>query len=101
MRRPDPITILVRNQALVLEAHGVDPTAAWSEAEGHVARVLEELAQAGLQDMYLAVALRRARVYRMRCQGQTVRVICERLGISLTIAKDDYRAEMHRRRVPA
>jgi hypothetical protein len=96
--RPDPITILVCNQARILEAHGVEPAKAWAEAETHVAAVLEELAQAGLADMYLSVALRRARVYRMRCAGQTVRVICERLGVCRALVVRDYRAELDRRR---
>ena len=95
--RPDPIEILVRHQTAALEAHGVDSNFARTEAEERVAQVLEQLAQLGLKDVYLGVALSRARVYRMRCAGHTVQVICERLGISRTIEYEDYRAELRRR----
>ena len=96
--RPDPVEILVRNHAAALEAEGSSPTMAREKAEAHIGDVLEELGALGLADVYLGVALRRARVYRMRCQGHTVRVICERLGVCERLVQLDYRAELDRRR---
>ena len=101
MNRPDPIEILVSHQTTILVRCGRSPEQARAEAEDIVAVILEDLGRIGLQDVYLGVALRRARVYRMKSQGLTVTVICERLGICLTQAKKDYRAELLRRRLAA
>lgn len=96
--RPDAIEILVRHQAAALVRRGVLIEAARKEAEDIVAVLLEDLARIGLADVYLSVALRRNHVYRMRCQGLTFRVICERLGIHRVTAQSDYKAELLRRR---
>ena len=96
--KPDPIEILVQHQAAALIRCGRPVEDARKEAEDIVAVVLEDLARSGLQDVYLSVALRRNRVYRLRCQGHTFRVICERLGVTRQQAHTDYRAELLRRR---
>ena len=98
MIRPDPIEILVRNQAAAHMNAGMPPGAALEQAETTVATILEELAQIGLADVYLSVALRRARVYRMRVQCMKVSAICERIGIGRTQVFKDIRAELERRR---
>ena len=98
--KPDAIEILVSHQAAALVRHGtpLDRAQAEAEAEDIVAGVLADLNRIGLQDVYLGVALRRAKVYRLRCQGHTFRVICERLGVTRQQAAEDYRREMLRRR---
>ena len=96
--KPDPIEILVAHQRAALVRHGTPLDKADEEAEGIVASVLEDLGRLGLQDVYLGVALRRARVYRLRCQGVHFRVICELLGVTRQQAHHDYRAELLRRR---
>ena len=101
MNRPDPIDILVRNQAEALMAHGVSQARAFEEAEVRVAKVLDELNQIGLADTYLRVAIRRARVYRLRCQGESIDSVCETLNIRHTTEWLDYRAELTRRRLCA
>jgi hypothetical protein len=97
--KPDPIEILVRHQEAALVRHGTPMDQAHAEAVAIVDGVLEDLARLDLRDVYLSVILRRARVYRMKCQGLKVSVICERLGIGPSQAKLDYRAELLRRRV--
>ena len=96
--KPDAIEILVSHQAAALVRHGTPMDRAQAEAEDIVAGVLADLNRIGLQDVYLGVALRRAKVYRLRCQGHTFRVICERLGVTRQQAAEDYRREMLRRR---
>ena len=98
MRR-DPISILVSNQTRALVARGVPDAEAVTEAEACVRGILEELNQAGLADVYIGVAIRRQRVYEMRCQGNTISAIQERLGIAGTQIKKDYLAELTRRRI--
>ena len=100
-RRPDAIEILVRNQTAVLVRHGMHPDVARREAEENVAVILEDLARIGLDDVYLSVALRRARVYRFRCQGLPEAVISVRLGISTRQVERDYTQELLRRRYVA
>ena len=96
--KPDAIEILVSHQAAALVRHGTPIDKARAEAEDIVAGVLADLNRIGLQDVYLSVALRRARVYRLKCQGVHLKAICERLEICPTQAKKDYRAELLRRR---
>jgi len=98
MTRPDPIEILERHQAAALVRHGASLEEAAREATAIVDTVLNTLAALGLKDEYLYVVIRRARVYRMRSQGLTVKVVGERLGISRSQVKVDYSAEMNRRR---
>lgn len=95
---PDAIDILVSHQTAALVRYGRPLEQARLEAEEIVAGVLEDMARLGLKDVYLSVALRRARVYRLKCQGLKVAVICERLGICPAQAKVDYKAELLRRR---
>jgi hypothetical protein len=101
MIRPDPIEILVSHQTAALVRCGRPMGVARKEAEDIVAVVLEDLARIGLADVYLSVALRRARVYRMKSSGLTATVISERLGVCMTQIKKDYRAELLRRRMVA
>ena len=96
--KPDAIEILVQHQRAALVRHGTPMDRAQAEAEDIVAGVLADLNRIGLQDVYLGVALRRAKVYRLRCQGHAFRVICERLGVTRQQAAEDYRREMLRRR---
>ena len=98
MSRPDAISILVKNQIAALEAHGVAPELAQAEAEERVHRLLDEMAQIGLADVYISVAIRRAHVYRLRCQGLSISEVHDRLGIHKTAIKEDYRHELDRRR---
>jgi hypothetical protein len=100
-RERDAIEILVSNQIAVLVRLGRDEAEARPEAEAIVSNLLEEMSHLGMKDVYLGVALRRSRVYRMRSGGMTFKVICERLGISRFTADDDYRSEMIRRRTAA
>ena len=100
-RRPDAIEILVQNQTAVLVRHGTHPDVARREAEENVAVILEDLARIGLDDVYLGVALRRARVYRFRCQGISETAISVRLGISTRQVERDYTQELLRRRYVA
>ncbi len=97
-RRSDAIEILVTHQAAALVRHGTPMDKARAEAEGIVDVVLMDLVRIGLEDVYLGVALRRARVYRLRCQGVSYRVVCERLGISRQQAAHDYASELERKR---
>ena len=96
--KPDPIEILVQHQTAALIRHGAKVDEARAEAEGIIETLLNDLAKMDLQDVHLGVALRRARVYRLRCQGMTFRVVCERLGICDKQARLDYRQELMRRR---
>lgn len=97
-RKADAVEILVQHQAAVLVRFGRPMDLARGEAEAIVETVLIDMERIGLQDVYLGVALRRSRVYRLRSQGHTFRVICERLGVTRQQAHTDYRAEMLRRR---
>lgn len=99
--KPDPIEILVQHQAAALVRHGARVEDARAEAEGIIETLLNDLAKLDLQDVYLGVALRRARVYRLRSQGLKLVTVCERLGISKRQAVIDYRAELVRRRQTA
>ena len=99
MSRPDPIEILVRNQMEALVAHGVPLEEAAVEAEARVAKVMEEMNHLGLADVYVGVALRRARVFRMKSQGKSVAAICEVVGVGSFAVKKDYREELLRRRI--
>ena len=96
--KPDPIEILVRHQAAALVRHGAKVDEARAEAEGIVETLLNDLAKLNPQDVYLGVALRRARVYRLRCQGLSFNAICERLDIHRVTAQEYYRHELMRRR---
>lgn len=98
MARPDAIEILVQHQVAALVRCGRPLDMARGEAENIVAVVLEDLARTVPNDVCIGVAIRRARVYRLRCQKHTYKVICERLGISRYTADLDYRAELARRR---
>jgi len=98
-RKADAVEILVRHQEAVLIRFGRPLDKARKEAESIVETVLIDMERIGLQDVYLGVALRRSRVYRLRSQGHTFKVICERLGICRKQAHTDYRSEMLRRRV--
>lgn len=101
MSRPDAIDILVSHQIAALVRCGRPLEEARKEAEDIVEVLMNDLARIGLLDVYLSVALRRAKVYRMKCQGMTVQVICERLAICPAQAKNDYKAELLRRRAVA
>lgn len=96
--KPDALEILVRHQEAALVRHGTPVDKARQEAEDIVDGVIEDLARIGPQDVHLYVVIRRARVYRMRCQGLTFKVVCERLGVTRQQAHDDYRKELLRRR---
>ena len=96
--KPDPIEILVQHQTAALIRHGAKVDEARAEAEGIVETMLNDLEKIGLRDVHLGVALRRARVYRLRCQGVSFRAICERLAIHRVTAQDYYRHELMRRR---
>ena len=96
--KPDPIEILVQHQTAALIRHGAKVEEARAEAEGIVETMLNDLEKIGLRDVQLGVALRRARVYRLRCQGVSFRAICERLAIHRVTAQDYYRHELMRRR---
>lgn len=98
MAERDAIEIMVSSQASVLIRFGKSEADARREAESIVAGILDEMASLGVRDVYLGVALRRSRVYRMRCGGLKFGVVCERLGITRQQAAKDYRAELMRRR---
>ena len=98
MSRPDAIEILVKNQMVALIRRGASLEDARQEAEDSVAITLEDLSRMGCLDVYLSVALRRAKVYRMRCQGLTYKTIEERLCISRSTAERDNESELMRRR---
>lgn len=98
MSRPDAIDILVSHQVAALVRCGRPLEEARKEAEDIVEVLMNDLARIGLLDVYLSVALRRAKVYRLRCQGLTVKNISDRVGACQMTVKSDYRAELLRRR---
>jgi len=94
----DAIDIMVIHQINALVRCGRPVESARHEAEDIVSMILEDMARIGLRDVYIGVALRRARVYKLRDQGVTSIVVSERMGICLAQAKNDYKSEMIRRR---
>ncbi len=97
----DPIEILVDHQTRALVEHGVPAELARVEAERRVGEVLAEMNRIGLADVYVGVAIRRARVYQMRSSGMSALEVRGILGIRATQVFEDYRAELSRRRTHA
>ena len=100
MSKLEPIEVLIRNQMVCLVRRGATQEQARIEASESVEIALNDLARLGPEvlDTYIYVLIRRSRVFRMRTQGMTYSVICERLGISRQQASNDYEAEMLRQR---
>lgn len=98
VHEPDAIEILVLTQAAMLVKWGCGVDSARREAEEIVLSVLQDLSRAGMQDVKISVALRRAKVYRLRHQNLTNQTVADRLGICPAQAKKDYKAEMARRK---
>jgi len=94
----DPIEVLVSHQANVLVRCGRPMEAARVEAEDIVASLLGDLARLGCAGVPIDQLFRRARVYRLRCQGNTVQIISERMGVSIATVKRDIVCELRRRR---